>query len=239
MTGRRVNRQAVRRRGDRSFRKCTQALDSVSGQDGSSGRVAAVTGFRFPLRRESAMNPPLSRRATLQAAGATVFAAGLTGTTAASATAGEAGGAARLVTYPVPAGAPVKTDSFTVKVRTPGGRWRRLGTYLATLNLVDTTTGSGRQQNSTLAYFDFSGGVEVEVTCLKGGVERVRIRPDSYGITPEVRGNTARFRLAEPRNLIVQADDQIFDCLHLLARPLETDRPAADDPDVIRFGPGV
>lgn len=191
------------------------------------------------------MNPPLSRRATFQAAGATALAAGLTGTTATAATAarageaGEAGGAARLVTYQVPAGAPVKTDSFTVKVRTPGGRWRRLDTYLATLNLVDTTTGSGRQQNSTLAYFDFSGSVEVEVTCLKGGVERVRIRPDSYGITPEVRGNTARFRLTEPRNLIVQADDQIFDCLHLLARPLETDRPAADDPDVIHFGPGV
>jgi hypothetical protein len=70
-----------------------------------------------------------------------VLAAGLTGTTATAATAaraGETGGAARLVTYPVPAGAPVKTDSFTVKVRRPGGRWRRLGTYLATLNLVDT-----------------------------------------------------------------------------------------------------
>ncbi|MGY0056291.1 glycosyl hydrolase family 28 protein [Streptomyces sp. LZ34] len=186
------------------------------------------------------MNTPLSRRTALQAAGATALAAGLTGTAAASARAQQADDPApTLVTYDIPNGAPVKTDSFAVKVRTPGGGWQRLGTYLATLNLVNTATGSGQQQKSSLAYFDFSGGVEVEVTYVKGGVDKVRVRPDSYGIVPDVLGDTLRFTLDRPRNVVVQVNDDIFDCLHLFARPLEKHRPAEDDPDVIYFGPGV
>ncbi|MEU5645973.1 glycosyl hydrolase family 28 protein [Streptomyces milbemycinicus] len=187
------------------------------------------------------MNTPLSRRTALQAAGATALAAGLTGTAAAgSARAQQAGDPEpTLVTYDIPNGAPVKTDSFAVKVRNPGGAWQRLGTYLATLNLVNTATGSGQQQKSSLAYFDFSGEVEVEVTYIKGGVTTVRVRPDSYGIKPDVLGDTLRFTLDQPRNVVVQINDDIFDCLHLFARPLEKHRPAEDDPDVIYFGPGV
>ncbi|MFJ2608611.1 glycosyl hydrolase family 28 protein [Streptomyces sp. NPDC087425] len=180
---------------------------------------------------------PLSRRATLQAAGATALAGYLTNATA---TAAEAATAAprRLVTYPIPDGAPTY-DSYLVKVRTQGGRWQKLGTYLATLNLINTTTGAGQSQSSSLAYFDFAGTVEVEVTYVKGGVRKARIRPDSYGIPFQRRGDTLRFTLTEPRKVVVQVNDEVFDALHLFARPLETDRPDADDPDVLYFGPGV
>ncbi|MCT2591400.1 endo-polygalacturonase [Streptomyces sp. N2-109] len=185
------------------------------------------------------MASSLSRRTTLQAAGATVAAVGLTATGTAGARAEEARRpAADLVTYPVPDGAPTH-DSFTVKVRTPGGKWQKLGTHLAMLKKVDRVTGGDQRYKSSLVYFDFADRVEVAVTYVKGGVEKVRVRPDSYRIEPEVRGSTARFTLTEPRNLVLQVDDDIFDCLHLFARPLERDRPDADDPDVIHFGPGV
>ncbi|MFJ8542320.1 glycosyl hydrolase family 28 protein [Streptomyces sp. NPDC093586] len=186
------------------------------------------------------MSTPLTRRTALQAAGATALAAGFTHLTATAADAQESsGGRHRLVTYPVPAGAPVKTDSFTVKVRTPGRRWQTLGVYRPTLAEIDPATGRKKQFDSSLACFDFSGEVEVEVTYIKGGVRKVRVRPDSYGITPEVRADTLRFRLDRPRKVVVQINDDLFDCLHLFARAVEPRRPRENDPDVLYFGPGV
>ncbi|MFF6947842.1 glycosyl hydrolase family 28 protein [Streptomyces iakyrus] len=183
------------------------------------------------------MTPSLSRRNALQAAGATVLAAGLTHLTATAARAEDT--APQLVTYPVPAGAPVNTGSFTVKVRTPGGTWQKLGVWRPTLAEINPTTGSKKQFNSSLAYFDFSGQAEVEVTYVKGGVQKVRVRPDSSGIKPEVVADTLRFTLDRPRNIVVQINDDLFDCLQLFARETEKSRPKADDADVLYFGPGV
>ncbi|MCL8014405.1 glycosyl hydrolase family 28 protein [Streptomyces sp. AS02] len=185
------------------------------------------------------MNTPLSRRTALQAAGATVLAAGLTNLSATAARADEAAAEPQLVTYPVPSGAPVNTGSFTVKVRVVGGSWQTLGVYRPTLAEINPATGSKKQFNSSLAYFDFCGEVEVEVTYIKGGVQKVRVRPDSYGIEPEVLADTLRFTLDRPRNIVVQINDDLFDCLQLFAREIEMKRPKEDDPDVIYFGPGV
>ncbi|NUP43847.1 MAG: endo-polygalacturonase, partial [Streptomyces sp.] len=77
------------------------------------------------------MNTPLSRRTALQAAGATVLAAGLTDLTASAANAdGESDNSApKLVTYPRPATMPTNT-SFKVRVRTaPDGDWQTLDIY--------------------------------------------------------------------------------------------------------------
>ncbi|KUO21306.1 glycosyl hydrolase family 28 protein [Streptomyces dysideae] len=186
------------------------------------------------------MNPSLSRRTTLQAAGA-LAAAGLAGAVAsaspaAAATADESSGDI-VVTYPTLPQVPVN-NNFTVKVRPVGGSWQRVDVYLAKLALIDATSGSNRAQNSSWAAFDFSGTVEVEVTYNPGSAEKFRIRPDSYGITPEVLGSTARFTLDRPRNVVVQVDDKIFDCLHLFANPLEENPPAEGDKNVMYFGPG-
>ncbi|MFF7733302.1 glycosyl hydrolase family 28 protein [Streptomyces sp. NPDC007984] len=187
------------------------------------------------------MNTPLSRRTTLQAAGV-IAAAGLAGSiagTAQAATAEENGttGDSVVIHPPLPK-VPVN-NTFTVKVRPVGGTWQKVGVYLAKLALIDENTGGNRAQNSSWAAFDFSGTVEVEVTYNPGGGEKVRIRPDSYGIKPEVLGSTARFTLDRPRNLVVQIDDKIFDCLHLLANPIERDVPAEGDKKVMYFGPGL
>jgi hypothetical protein len=143
------------------------------------------------------------------------------------------------VTYPIPAGITQNT-TFKVKVRTPGKEWQPVSTYLATFRIIDPVTGHGAQPNSSMAYFDFSGTVEVSVTYTKGRIETARIRPLSYGITHEADGqDTLTFALTEPRNLSIEVNGDIFDNLQLFAGPVETNQPAAGDPDVIYFGPGV
>jgi hypothetical protein len=186
------------------------------------------------------MNTPLSRRTALQAAGATVLAAGLTHLTATAARADDTATVTpKLVTYPRPSAMPTNT-SFKVRVRTaPDGEWQTLDIWRPQLGEINPTTGSSKIYNSSLAYFDFQGSVEVEVTYLKGGTTKVRVRPDSYGITPEVGGDTLVFTLDQPRNVVVQINDDIFDCLHLFARAIEKKTYAQDDPNVLYYGPGV
>ncbi|MEU5597739.1 glycosyl hydrolase family 28 protein [Streptomyces sp. NPDC020298] len=186
------------------------------------------------------MNSPLSRRTALQAAGATVFAAGLSGgLTATTAHADDGEPAPKLVTYPRPSAVPTNT-SFKVRVRTaPDGDWQTLDIYRPQFEEINPATGSGKVYNSSLVYFDFQGCAEIEVTYLKGGTTKARVRPDALGIKPELLGDTLRFTLDEPRDVVVQINDEIFDCLHVITNHIDHHPPAADDPDVIYFGPGV
>ncbi|KOU77587.1 endo-polygalacturonase [Streptomyces sp. MMG1533] len=190
------------------------------------------------------MSTNLTRRRTLQSAGAAVLAAGLSSMTAAAAhaedtAAGEDNSAPKLVTYPRPANVATNT-SFKVRVRTaPDGEWQTLDIYLARAKEINATTGSGRVLSSSMVYFDFQGSVELEVTYLKGGTTKGRVRPDSLGITPELLGDTLRFTLDEPRDVVVQINDEVFDCLHVITNHIDPNPPAADDPDVIYFGPGL
>ncbi|MBO3675417.1 glycosyl hydrolase family 28 protein [Streptomyces sp. NEAU-YJ-81] len=183
------------------------------------------------------MNTSPSRRTTLQAAGATVLAGSLSGLTA-TASRADAASEPKLVTYPRPVTMPTNT-SFRVRVRVTGGQWRTLDIYRPTLEEIDAATGSGKVLNSSMVYFDFRGSAEIEVTYLKGGTTTARIRPDALGITPRLRGDTLRFTLDRPRDVVVQINDEIFDCLHLFTNHVDPHPPADGDPDVIYFGPGV
>lgn len=190
------------------------------------------------------MNRPLRRRTVIQAAGAALVAGHgvqLAGDAHAAGTPAKGSGttANKVVTHPKLEGVPVN-PAFGVRVRPVGGRWQAVNTYGVTLSLIDAITGANSFPVSTMAAFDFSGTVEVEVKYNKPGrVDRTRVRPASSGITPEVRGNTLRFTLTRPGNLVVQLDDDVFDCLHLLANPLEQDPPADGDEGVMYFGPGL
>lgn len=186
------------------------------------------------------MNTPLSRRTALQAAGATALAVGLSGLTATAAHAsGGHNSRPKLVTYPRPATMPTNT-SFQVRVRTaPDGAWQTLDIYRPQFEEINASTGSGKVYNSSMAYFDFNGSVEIEVTYLKGGTTKARVRPDALGIKPELLGDTLRFTLDEPKDVVVQINDEVFDALHLITNRVEHHVPSADDPNVIYFGPGV
>lgn len=144
-----------------------------------------------------------------------------------------------LVTYPIPSSIATIND-YNVRVRSPGGAWNTLGTYLTTVEQVNTTKGSSIQYAASMAYFDFSGSVEVAVQYLSGPVADVEVRPLSYNIVPTLSANnTYMFSLTKPTNIVFQVNGDIFTPLHLLTNPIEENVPSADDPDVIYFGPGL
>lgn len=145
------------------------------------------------------MNLSPSRRTALTAAGAAAASVtGLVGTARAATPAAKSDTTGdSVVIHPTLPSVPLNT-AFTVKVRPAGGTWQKLDTYLVKLAQIDPLTGRNQAQNSCMAAFDFSGTVEVEVTYNPGGAEKVRIRPDSYGITPEVLGSTARLPSTAP-----------------------------------------
>jgi hypothetical protein len=142
----------------------------------------------------------------------------------------------RLIVYPAPAGSALNSD-FAIWARVPGGEWQPVPAYAVKVDAVVGTEHSPR--NSSLAYFDFDGAVEVAVTSSHGPIQTVRVRPLSYAITPEVRGDTLTFTLTQPRNLSVEVNGDIFANLQLFANPIETNRPDPQDPNVIYFGPGL
>ncbi|MBO1330916.1 glycosyl hydrolase family 28 protein [Streptomyces sp. VRA16 Mangrove soil] len=194
------------------------------------------------------MSSDLTRRRTLQAGGAAALAAGLTGLTARTASADDTAtasasssehGAPLLVTYPRPAEMPTNT-SYRVRVRTaPDGPWQTLDIWRPQLEEINPTTGSGKVYNTSMVYFDFRGSVELEITYVPGGTSTARVRPDALGIKPELLGDTLRFTLDEPRDVVVQVNDLTFDALHVITNRIDPRPPSADDPDVIYFGPGV
>ncbi|MDR3187673.1 MAG: endo-polygalacturonase [Prevotellaceae bacterium] len=142
----------------------------------------------------------------------------------------------RLVTYPAPVGAALN-DDFTVSVRQRGQAWQPLPAYLVN---VDEVKGAQHSvKNASMSYFDFSGEVEVSVRFNRGDIQTARVRPLSYSIAPQVKGNTLTFRLDRPRNLSVEVNGDIFHNLHLFANPLEEFRPSPNDRNVIYFGAGI
>src|SRR5690606_25561903 len=122
----------------------------------------------------------------------------------------------KLVTYPAPDGALLNTD-YEVSVRTPGEEWQQIPVYLTPVDEVVNAKHTVR--NSSVAFFDFSEHVEVQVVHTSGAVHNVRIRPLSYGIKADVVLDTVRFSLDQPRNLSVEVNGDIFGNLHLFANP--------------------
>lgn len=86
--------------------------------------------------------------------------------------------------------------------------------------------------------FDMAGRVVVKVTSPRSLRDTV-IRPVSAGIVPELLDDhTLTITLDEPHKLSIEPDGTKGPLL-LFANPPEEDRPKADDPNVIVFGPGV
>lgn len=152
-------------------------------------------------------------------------------------------GSAAVVTYPAGPGVEI-TDDFSVRVRQNGGEWLPVSVYPVKVDEVRGTKHS--VETASMAYFDFSGAVEVEVIANRENVRTARVRPLSYGIKPVMAGDTLRFGLDTPRNLSVEVNGDIFHNLHLFANPMDKNRPSAKTlrnlkkhKDLMYFGPGV
>lgn len=129
------------------------------------------------------------------------------------------------------------SDDFTVKVRTRGGDWRMLPVYLT--EVVQIIGTRKVEEQTSIASFDFSGGVDIRITANNKAIRKLRIRPLSYGIKPALTGNTLSFSLSQPRNLSIEINGDIFHNLQLFANAPLPAPPAKPSPDVILYGPGV
>lgn len=129
-------------------------------------------------------------------------------------------------------------NDFTVKVRPEGkGKWVLVPTYLVKVDEVRET--KHHVEHASMATFDFSEKVEIEVTYNKGKIDSARVRPLSYDIPFTIEGNTLQFSLEKPANLSVEVNGDIFHNLHLFANPLDTFKVDKKNPDLIYFGPGI
>ena len=129
-------------------------------------------------------------------------------------------------------------NDFTVKVRPEGkSKWVLVPTYLVKVDEVRET--KHHVEHASMATFDFSEKVEIEVTYNKGKIDSARVRPLSYDIPFMIEGNTLQFSLEKPANLSVEVNGDIFHNLHLFANPLDTFKVDKKNPDLIYFGPGI
>lgn len=119
-------------------------------------------------------------------------------------------------------------DDYTVRVRTPGGKWQNLYEYRIRVD-YDTL------QNASLVYFDFSGTVELEIAKNNGVFSIVEVLPKRPGLQPVRSGSTIRLTLDKPERFSIQFDDDRLHNLHILAGAIPADKPA---PGAIYYGPG-
>ncbi len=127
----------------------------------------------------------------------------------------EDGFMGQLSVYPAPDGVPMLHD-YRVRVREDKEEWKELDTYLAKIDMHNV-------REASMAYFDFEGRVECEVTSLKEEVSFVQIRPVSMGVEAKLEGNTIRFFLERPAKLSVEINGNRFHNLHLFAGAAEKD----------------
>lgn len=139
-----------------------------------------------------------------------------------------------VVVYPIPKGIELNKD-FTVEVRQGNGRWKIVDTY--SIKVKDNM--NNKVEIASMAYFDFSGDVEIAVTFNKEEVNRCRIRPLSHNIKSVISGRTVYFKLDNPCNLSIEINDDIFHNLHLFANPIEKNIPNKKSKNVIYFAPGI
>lgn len=157
------------------------------------------------------------------------------------------GASARVVTYPVPAEAPVNL-SFGLEVREAGvpgdSEWTPVGLY--NVKVDETVAGKHSVRNSSMAIFDFDGSVEVRVTAHGRVVRTARVRPLARAVDTEIVNDSVFvFTLDRPGNLSVEVNDDIFDNIQLFAGAVPEDAPTArelkrlrKDKNFICFAPG-
>jgi len=94
-------------------------------------------------------------------------------------------------------------------------------------------------EKTPMAYFDFSGTVNVKIKAPGIDIDSVTIRPISLGIVAAIKGDTISFKLDKPVQLTIEINNDIHRAIHLFANSLEEDPPKLGDPGVHYFGPGV
>lgn len=141
--------------------------------------------------------------------------------------------AAKVITYPAPAGEALSAD---YQVHASG---RQVDVYTA--RVLDPPFASKQWDHGgsySFASFDTSGPVVVHIVSRRS-LRNVVIRPRSSGIHPTLEDDyTLQLTLDRPRKLSIEPNGKKA-LLLLFANPLETDAPKPGDKSVVYFGPGV
>ncbi len=136
-----------------------------------------------------------------------------------------------IVCNAAPQGIALQQD-YNVRVRACGQeQWHVLDCYQVWVDMHE-------KRAASMACFDFSDRVEVEITCPKlFFIYQVDVRPLSAGIKAEYDAKTIRFTLDRPQKLSVEVNKERFHNLHLFARALQEDIPDPDH-EMTLFLPG-
>lgn len=86
------------------------------------------------------------------------------------------------------------------------------------------------------AYFDYDNNQTIKITA-PAAVGQVMVRPQEYGITPTVNGNTVELRLTKPCQIVVEFGGTHHEALHLFANPKELSVPKPENARYY-YGPG-
>ncbi len=140
---------------------------------------------------------------------------------------------AGLYIAPLPPGGLLYTmhnDTFTVRVRKPGGPWRDLYEYNVKID-------ADGPSDASVVQFDFEGQVEIGVRKNNGDFKRVEVRPAANAIKSTVKDGIVTFTIDRPQNLSVEFDGDRLHNLHIFAgAPIA--RPAPG-PDVVVYEAGL
>lgn len=121
----------------------------------------------------------------------------------------------KVVIYPAPEGAALQRD-YNVRVRPLGEEeWQQAACYQVKVDAHEVRTAS-------MAYFDFQGAVEVEITVNRFYyIYKADIRPLSLQIRPTIEPKRVSFVLDRPADLSVELNGERFHNLHLFAGEIE------------------
>lgn len=124
-----------------------------------------------------------------------------------------------VITYPAPDAARLQHD-FVVKVRGRGQTdWQEAACYQVKVDMHEVRCAS-------MAYFDFAGEIEVEITCPSlFYIYQVDVRPLSTGIRAQYDSKTIRLKLDHPVKLSIEVNKERFHNLHLFAGEIAANVP--------------
>jgi polygalacturonase len=134
-------------------------------------------------------------------------------------------------------GGPSGIKAATDRIITVNGK--QLFVYDTPVNLNRAFEQNPKLSSTPMAYFDFSGKVDVKIKAPGKKLKSAVVRPLSLGIKPTISGDTIEFILDKPGNFTIELNNEIDRAVHIFANPIEANSPSKDDPNVIYFGPGV
>ncbi|MCR4618693.1 MAG: hypothetical protein K5669_10995 [Lachnospiraceae bacterium] len=129
--------------------------------------------------------------------------------------------------YAAPSGA-VLQNNYKVRVRAVGeNEWRDLPTYRVKVDMHDV-------RYAEMAYFDFSGKAEVEVSGPFYICEAV-VRPLAAGIDIENDTKRVRFTLDRPVNISIELNKDRYHNVHLFAGMIDEHAPDNDEKEAFKY----